>query len=515
MKIFNVVRKNDYHDSVTLLLISKRLRSLVEGIDDVSVMMGTPANHGILKEAGLLGPEGEAAGPNDLIMAFRADESTDQDDIIAQIDAELKKKAAAGEEEKREIHSALVAYEEDPDTNLALISVPGEYAALEAERALNHGKHVMIFSDNVPLEDEVRVKTLAKEKGFLVMGPDCGTAIINGKGLAFANAVKDGEVGLIAASGTGLQEVTCLLDRLGIGVRQAVGTGGRDLKEAVGASTMLAALDLLNEDEKTSTIVLISKPPAASVVDKILGALKRVKKSVVICFIGAKIDTASLPSNIHVASSLEDAALQTAKILNKPNTLLDGAEKRMEAAKAAKATLTPQQKYVRALYTGGTLCYEAMLKMEETFGELYSNLAHDDHRTLEVVTAGHHSAMDLGDDDFTLGRPHPMIDGSVRDEHILRVAGDKETAVLLLDFVLGYGAAEDPAGAVLPVLDEAKELAKKAGNPLVWIAYVMGTEDDPQKREEQEEKLRAKGAIIARTNAEAVRMATMIAEGRE
>lgn len=515
MKIFNVVRKNDYHDSVTLLLISKRLRSLVEGLDDVSVMMGTPANHGILKEAGLLAAEGEAAGPNDLIMAFRADERTDQEAIIAQIDAELKKKAAAGEETAREIHSALIAYEEDPETNLALISVPGEYAALEAERALRRGKHVMIFSDNVPLEDEVRVKALAKEKGLLVMGPDCGTAIINGKGLAFANAVKSGEVGLIAASGTGLQEVSCLLDRLGIGISQAIGTGGRDLKEEVGASTMLSALDLLAEDEATSTIVLISKPPAASVVEKILAALKTVQKPVVICFIGAKIDASTLPSHIHVAGTLEEAAVRTAKLLDRPNTLLDGAETRMEAAKAAAAKLRPRQKYVRALYTGGTLCYEAMLSMGETLGELYSNLAHDERHTLDVVTTGHHSAMDLGDDDFTLGRPHPMIDGSVRDEHILRVAADPETAVLLLDFVLGYGAADDPAGSVLPVLDEAKALAKKAGGELLILAYVMGTADDPQRREEQEEKLRAAGAILARTNAEAVRMAMMIAEGRK
>lgn len=514
MKIYNVIRKNNYYDSVTLMLISKKLRQAVEGLDDVSVMMGTPANHGILQDADLLGAEGREAGPNDLIMAFRAPDNVDTDAIVKQIDEQIAKKNVSGEKTKElEIRSTLEVYKSNPEINLALVSVPGEYAAIEAERALQHGKNVFLFSDNVSIEEEAELKALATQKQLLVMGPDCGTAIINGVGVGFANKVCSGPVGLISASGTGLQEVTCLLDGLGIGVSQAIGTGGRDLKEIIGAATMLQTLDMMFEDEQTQVIVLISKPPAQSVVDKVIAKLRQTSKPAVLCFIGATVE--QVPDNVTVANGLEDAAIKTAELCKQKITLLAHEKEKQAWAQETQKHFAPAQRYVRALYTGGTLCYEALLLLGEHFPALYSNLAHGEYATQEVVVQGHHTAIDLGDDHFTMGRPHPMIDGSLRDEYILEVAKDPETAVLLIDVVIGYGAAADPAGELIPVLTEARQIARKNGGALAIVAYVCGTVLDAQGKADQIAKLQQAGALVTDTNAQAVRVARQIADGRK
>lgn len=514
MKIYNLVRSNTYYDSVTLMLISKQLKK-IEGLDDVSVMMGTPANRVILQEANLLGAEGAEAGPNDLIIAFRANEDIDVDSVLSQIDEQLNKKADSEQKaEVAELRSVMKAYQDQPDANLVIISVPGEYASFETERALNQGKNVFLFSDNVALEDEVRLKQLASEKGLLVMGPDCGTAVINGIGVGFANQLKRGDVGLVSAAGTGLQEVTCLLDSLGFGVSQAIGTGGRDLKEAVGALTMLQALQMLLEDEATKTIVLISKPPAPAVVEKILKYLSGTDKQVVICFLGSKID--NLPAGVTAAATLEETALKVAALNGKQEGL--GYEQALlkQLADEFRNKLNAQQKYVRALYAGGTLCYEAMLVMQQQLGPIYSNTPlNKELTTSDVVLANRHTAIDLGDDQFTMGRPHPMIDGSLRYEYINKVASDAKTAVLLLDVVIGYGAAEDPAGELVPIIAQAKETAAQLGNQLAIIAYVCGTDQDEQNKEAQIAKLREAGVFVAKTNAEAARLAVMIAGGLE
>src|SRR5690606_14776291 len=125
---------------------------------------------------------------------------------------------------------------------------PGVYAAFEAFRALENNLNVMMFSDNVTVEDEIKLKDLAVKKDLLMMGPDCGTAIINGVGLCFANKIKRGPIGLVAASGTGLQEVTVLIDQFGGGISQAIGVGGRDLSKDVMGRMTLHAINALNAD---------------------------------------------------------------------------------------------------------------------------------------------------------------------------------------------------------------------------------------------------------------------------
>lgn len=514
MKIFNLVRKNTYYDSVSLMVITKQLKQL-EGMDDVSVMMGTPANLVILQEANLLAEEGQEAGPNDLILAFRAQSDIDVSWVYSKIDEQLNKKADANEKaEVAEIRSVTKAYKESPDSNLVIISVPGEYAAFETERALNNGKNVFLFSDNVSIEDEARLKKMAVEKDLLVMGPDCGTAIINGVGIGFANQLRRGNIALISASGTGLQEVSCLLDGMGLGISQAIGTGGRDLKEGIGAITMLKSLEILLNDTQTETIILISKPPAKAVVEKILAKVVGTDKKIILCFLGAVIENA--PAGVTVATTLEEAALQAAACTKKTAELLTSELILEGYAKQERAKLSPQQKYVRALYAGGTLCYEAMLIMEQKLGPVYSNIPlNKDLLTSDVVLAGKNTATDLGDDQFTMGRPHPMIDGSLRYEYIAKVGNNAETAVLLLDVVIGNGAGEDPAGELVPVLEAARQSAQALGNELAIVAYVCGTDLDEQNKADQIAKLRKAGALVAKTNAEAARLAIMIANGME
>lgn len=513
MKIFNVVRKNTYYDSVALMVISKQLKQL-EGIDDVSVMMGTPANRVILDEAGLLNEDGAAAGPNDLIMAFRAAPETEAQKICQLIDKELAKKTAGSEcAEAAVLRSAEKAYQEMPDANLAFISIPGEYAFIEAYRALKHGKNVFLFSDNVSIGEEARLKQVAAEKGLMVMGPDCGTAIINGVGIGFANRVRRGNVGLVAASGTGLQEVTCLLDALGLGVSQAIGTGGRDLKEEIGAVTMHQALDFLLADPATEIVILISKPPAAPVAEKILARLTGTTKKVVLCFIGY---SAVPPEGISITATLEEASLQAARLSGLTPALTTPDFELAAKAEEARGKLAAGQRYVRALYAGGTLCYEAMLILSQHLGPVYSNIPlTKDLAIKDVAAAGKHIAVDLGDDEFTRGRPHPMIDGSLRNEYIARVAADPETAVLLVDVVIGFGAGEDPAGDLVSELAAAREKAAAAGSRLAVVAYVCGTDRDNQCKRDQVAKLEQAGVLVARTNAEAARLAAMIARKGE
>jgi succinyl-CoA synthetase alpha subunit len=379
-----------------------------------------------------------------------------------------------------------------PEANLAIISVPGAYAAREAALALKQGLHVMMFSDNVSLQEEKRLKELAHEKGLLMMGPDCGTAIINGTPLCFANAVHRGNIGIVGASGTGTQEVTVQIDHLGGGVSQVLGTGGRDLKEDIGGIMMLDCLSALAADKATEVIVLISKPPAAAVADKILREIKKCGKPAVICFLGA-VCPDDEQNRIWFSGTLEEAAHRAGELAGvKPGAkTVCGKQTRR-----SKSPFPPGQKAVRGLFCGGTLCEEARHIIQQG----------------SDASEGH-TFIDLGDDEYTLGRPHPMIEPGLRLPHILAAASDPSVAVILLDFVIGYGSHADPAGLSVPTLAEARRSAAVAGRRLEIVAYVCGTDKDPQGRTEQENKLLAAGILTASSNAAAARLAAAVIKG--
>ena len=496
--------------------ISQQLGSL-EGVRQASALMATDANKCLLEEAGMLTDEVRLAGPNDLVIVVDAVSPERAEEVISkarELMAEASKELAEREEAiYRTLDSAAEAR---PDSNLVLISVPGAYAAREAERALELGKHVMIFSDGVPLEDEVRLKRMGLERSLLVMGPDCGTSIINGIGLGFANVIKRGPIGIIAASGTGAQAVSSLISA-GPGVSQVIGTGSRDLHDEVGGITMLLGLKYLADDPGTQTIVLISKPPSPAVSKKVLDAAKRIGKPVVVCFLGGDpkiIEEAGLTP----AATLEDAALKAIAIQEgkEPKSVIFTAspDEIKRIAEEEYKKLKPEQRYIRGIYSGGTFCYEAMLIMKDLIGDVYSNIPLNSNLKLKDSNkSNQHTFVDMGDDEFTakIGKPHPMIYHELRQKRILAEASDPETAVILLDVVLGHGADMDPAGALAKTIVQAKRIASDGGRYLPVVASVCGTPQDPQDLTSQEKKLKDAGVVVMPSNAQAARMAALIA----
>ncbi|MDP1551508.1 MAG: hypothetical protein Q8M06_00645 [Methanobacteriaceae archaeon] len=404
----------------------------------------------------------------------------------------------------RTIHEALDLH---PNLNLALISVPGQYATREARKALESGMHVMLFSDNVSLEHEIELKQLAARKGLLMMGPDCGTAFISGAPLAFANVVRQGSIGVVAAAGTGLQEIACLVDRWYGGISQGLGTGGRDLKEAVGGLQFIQSFRALLEDEGTRVIILTGKPPAPSVEKKILSMVAGAEKPVIVNLLGGNREAVRLAGGIF-AGSLEEAARLAVERVGVAAGLTGFSQDLVDEAVQG---VLPGQKWLRGLYTGGTLCYEALLALDGHLGDVYSNtpirkeLALRDSR----LSFGH-TVLDLGDDEFTRGRPHPMIEPSIRGERVLVEATDPEVAVLLLDFVLGYGAHRQPVEAISVQLNKAMALAADRGGKLVIVASVTGTAADPQGLDDQVERLRKLGVYVLPSNYQAVAFAKAI-----
>jgi succinyl-CoA synthetase alpha subunit len=446
---------NLYKDSVTLMQIGARLRER-DGIAQASCLMATPANLAQLQDADLA--IDVQASPSDLLVVVRGEPAACEEAIDA-ADALLQATGAGGDIEAAAftlpLTSLALGVEREPAAELALISVPGDYAAAEALKALALGLHVMLFSDNVSLAEERAIKSVAREKGLLVMGPDCGTAIVNGVPLGFANVVRRGSIGLVAASGTGLQEVTCRIHNRGAGVSQALGTGGRDLKEEVGGITMLQGLAALADDPQTHVIVLVSKPPSTAIARRIEDAAASAGKPVVVHFLGAPAGT--VRTGLHVASSLRhaaDAAIALARGEAVPAPVVVPKDAAIAMVERCAAEMAPTQSAVRALFTGGTFCYEAQLAFGARGLACRSNAPAHGALAFDGRFEGH-VFLDLGDDEYTRGRPHPMIDPSVRDAAVRAQAADPHTAAILFDVVLGYGAHPNPAAGLAAALADA------------------------------------------------------------
>ncbi|MDQ3810446.1 MAG: acyl-CoA synthetase FdrA [Chloroflexota bacterium] len=477
-----LVRRGVYADSVSLLQITSAVAAL-DGVLDAALVMATDLNRDALDSSGMLFDQAATAGANDLLVVVRAASSVAAEaalEAAVRLLAERRQPGHSASDGGQPPRSVRSAHRARPDANLAVISVPGAFAAAEARQALAEGLHVFLFSDNVSIQEELELKQLGRDLGLLVMGPDCGTAIINGVGLGFANAVRRGRIGLIGASGTGLQEVTTLLHRAGQGVSHAIGTGGRDLDERVGAITTLQALELLREDATTDVIVLISKPPAAAVATRVLSAAASVGKPVVACLLGAALEP---PPGVKMASNLYQAARLAAGV--------GAAWDSLAAEDLPRVRHQPGQRRLRALYCGGTLCHEA---------------------ELAIGGDGEHEFIDFGDDRYTRNRAHPMIDPSLRNQAILAAADDPRVAVLLLDVILGYGAHHDPAGVLAAVLREAQARALGNGRQLTLLAHVLGTDQDPQDLARSEQALRSVGVHLFGSNHHAAVAAGLVLE---
>ncbi|MCD8858572.1 acyl-CoA synthetase FdrA [Staphylococcus gallinarum] len=495
--LHTIIKENTYQDSIVLMLLSNKL-SAIEGVNKVSIMMGTPANKDIFKSSGLGTAELENAKPNDIVIVIDTEDAAKVEEVDQEVEAELKGKAESNDQEQKhnEASNWSRALELANNPNLALISIPGQYAAMEAENALNHNLNVFMFSDNVAKEDETRLKNLAHEKGLLVMGPDCGTGIIHGLPLAFTNIVNEGDIGIVGASGTGIQEVTTSIDREGKGVTNAIGTGGRDLSSEVGAITMLDSIKALNQDPTVKVITVISKPPAKEVEEQVLNVLRNIEKPVVTLFLGAK--PTYTETNIYHAYTLEEAARVSVQLSNgeTPNF-------KPRLFENISANLTAKQDGIKGFYSGGTLASEAAMLVKDTLGDLSSGETPEGF----AYKGGNHEIIDLGDDIYTQGKPHPMIDPSKRIEMLETSSDDPATAVIMLDNVIGYGSHDDMANELAPTIQKILNKVKADGRSLVVLATVVGTEHDYQGYQAQIETLKAAGAIVCDTNDQMVRTA--------
>jgi FdrA protein len=487
----NVVRIGAYLDSVALMRMSRAIAAL-DGVVEAGLMIGTPANKAILGDAGILDATGAEAEAGDLIIAVKAKTADAAAAAIKEaerlLDQPRQRSSDGAAWKPRSLRAAVT---ELPDANLAIISVPGDFAASEALKAVRRGLNVMIFSDNVPLAEEAELKREARDRGLLVMGPDCGTAIVAGTPLAFANVVPRGDIGIVGASGTGIQEVTCLIARAGRGISHAIGTGGRDLKAEIGGITTLMAIDALDADPATKHIVLISKPPAAAVASAVLARAGRSRKPFTVCFLGGDPSALALPPNATFAPTLARAA-----------ALAAGRSATDPEPHAVRQTL--RGPLIHGLFAGGTLCAEAQIVLMQAGFSVTSNApvpgaAVTDHSTTR------HRLIDLGDDEFTRGKPHPMIEPAVRDAPLAAALADPKVGIVLLDCVLGYGGHIDPAGHL------AGAIAAHPGERPVIIASVTGTAGDPQGLAGQIASLERAGVLVAASNQAAAQLAARLA----
>ena len=505
------IKPNTYYDSITLMIISKDLKK-VEGVKEALVGMGTDLNLEIAKVTGLSSPELQAITPNDFFVALDCENEAVVEVALAKLEELLNKK----EESRNAAYyppTLASALKIDPDINLALISVPGRHAYDVAKDVLDHDVNVMLFSDNVTMEQEKKLKEYAVSKELLMMGPDCGTAVVNGLPLAFANVVHKGPIGICGASGTGTQELTILIDQLGSGITQALGTGGRDLKAEIGGLMFKQCLNALIEDADTKVIIMLSKPPAEHVAKEILEIAKNCNdniKPVVVDFIGGDPE---LPKayGLCAAYNLEDAARKAVALskgekvpadmldIDMPKAELDALVER-ETSKMA-----PTQKYYRGFFSGGTLADESMKLSIKKLGHIYSNIPLQPEDKIENPLNAEYvknTCIDFGEDEFTEGKPHPMIDLTLRCERIHRDAKDPTLAIMQCDCVIGYGSNANPAEELAAALKDAKEIAAKEGRYISVICSIVGTEGDPQNLTETRKQLEAVGAIVVRSNAQ-------------
>ncbi len=485
------LRSGAYADSVALLQVSKDVAG-VAGVQAAQVAMGTELNLEVIASMGFTLPE---SSPNDMIIALRCDSEEVIASAVAAVDVALaaatKRQSGGGEEQAaaRTTASAL----KHSQASLAMVSVPGANAAVEAMDALDNGHDVMIFSDNMPLEQEIALKHIGHDRGLLVMGPDCGTAMIDGVGLGFANSVRPGPVGIVAASGTGCQQLMCLLDFAGLGMNAALGVGGRDVSAEVGGLATREAMRRLDADPATELIVVVSKPPADEVADQLRSFATELDTPVHFALLGA-----GQPDLTMAAEAVLAAAGHAV-----PNWPTWGAG---DAAGSTNSAV--REGFIRGLFVGGTLCDEAMLIAAAALGPIHSNIPFEAAAKLDAtLTANAHLMIDFGDDALTGGRAHPMIDPSLRLEHLDRAVDDSHTALILMDVVLGHGAEADPAASLAPAIASALARAHGAGRDIAIVIACVGTESDPQNLQRQAAALADAGAEVFLSNAQAVHRA--------
>lgn len=504
------ILKGAYYDSVTLMLVAKELNG-IEGVESASLNMGTEANLKIM-EAGGFDLSGIEATPNDLLIGAKGAENVLKDalgkarEYLA--NPPWRKAETASDYRPKSLDGAKADLS---DANLAVISVAGRYAGDLAMDCLDRRLNVMLFSDNVPLDKEIELKKAALEKGLLVMGPDCGTVIVRGRALGMANSCPVGPVGIVAAAGTGLQEVHVQLAARGIGTLHGIGTGGRDVKSAVGGMMCFAAMERLLADDEIKVLVVVGKPPAPEVEDGIIERAKKATKPVVLGFIGGAGGSDAPP--LYLCRELEETSAVAAALAKgdcTPSAAREALNMEYEGLFVSAKAIGPRKGFLRGLYSGGTLCYEAQLIASRTLGPIWSNSPLSKEMQLaDSLQSRGHCIVDYGEDEFTQGRLHPMMDPTLRAARLVEEGDETEVTVVLLDVVLGYGCHADPASALAAAVEQVH---RKRGDAVAFVASVCGTDGDPQKAARQREILTAAGVTVCGSNAKAARLAAALIE---
>lgn len=497
-----VIRKNQYYDSIFLMGVNNRLSDSA-GVQQTAVLMGSEKNKELLADIDIHDPLIDAAQPNDLIVAVIAESQLVIDKVLGELDQALQvMTVSAPVSVWRTFDDGLA---QKPGANLAVISIPGEYAAREARKAIQAGLNVFIFSSNVTIEDELDLKRSASRKNLLVMGPDCGTSLLGGVGIGFANVVSRGAVGVIGASGTGLQEFTCQVHNAGLGISHAIGTGTNDVSDTIGGLTTFAALDALEADAGTNTIAFVSKPPGKLILTRLLQRLEKCQKPAVCCFLGAE-DVPDAGNQLHFARTIDEAVLWAVFLQDGHCTPAEPAltTEELEWVEIERGRWSLEQKYLRGIFAGGTFCYQSQQILRDAGLDVYSNSPLDPRFALDNPDQScAHTLVDMGDEYYTLGKPHPMIDGALRKHRILTESLDPQAAILFLDFILGYNASSDPVGELLDAIIQAQRAAADRGSHLTIVASFCGTEDDPQDLHLQTKLLKDQGAYVFSSNARA------------
>jgi FdrA protein len=513
-----VIRKNRYFDSVFLMRVAQRMASQ-PGIKDAAALLATPANRKLLTQMGY-GDDGRdagfaSAGSNDLVIALEGDE-TAIEAIAADADSYLVGDSSVSEAmpaaEPRTIAEAVARR---PDCSVAVISVPGQYAAREARIALERGLHVFLFSSNVSVEDELSLKTQARRNGLIVMGPDCGTAFLAGAGIGFANVVRRGPIGIVGSTGTGMQEFASLVHQAGSGISSGIGTGSRDLSDAIGGISTMTALEALESDPVTKVIAVLSKPPGAAAAQMLVQRLARCSKRAVLCLLGADGGgptqlgpSRGSPPRIELQSAFTidevvGLALRAAGV-QEPSFLRCAEGAMRERAADEVARMQPQQRHVRGLFAGGSLCYQAQAIFRRSGLLVYSNAPLPGSPALvDPNESCETSFVDMGAEFFVQGRPHPMIDASARSKRLEREAQDSGVAVILLDFILGAMASRDPVGEMLGAIRRSRDAVRARGGHLCIVASVCGTDEDVQGLQQQRTALEEAGVQVFASGAQA------------
>lgn len=500
-----VIRKSQYYDSVFLMRIAKTLDE-EPGVTQSAVLMATDPNKDLLAEIGITAPAIDEASPNDLVVALIAEDEAIIEHLIGSIDERLQ--MVSGTKKSTHFRSVDEATTAFPESNLVIISVPGPYAAREARKALEQDKHVFIFSNNVPVDQEVELKQMARERDRLVMGPDCGTSLIGGVGIGFANLVRRGPIGVVGASGTGIQEFTSLVHQAGSGISHAIGTGTHDLSNAVGGITTMMGIDALEADPATRAIAIVSKPAEHATLELLIERIRECQKPVVGCFLGLQEQLPGVGERFRQAKTIDEAVqLALQLVQNGHHVRAESPEHNApETIRQEMANWRPEQRYLRGLFAGGSFCYQTQQVLRDAGLNTYSNTPLDKRYKLENPEVSiEHSVIDLGDDHFTQGKPHPMIDSTERSKRILAEAADPEVAILLLDFILGFGSSPDPVGVLIEAIRQAKAIAEQRGGVLTVVASVCGTDQDPQGLARQKTLLEQAGAHVFPSSFQAAR----------